>query len=83
MRNKLLSISRKLEKTQNNQQSQAGTSKQKQKPGRFSLCESAASAGLRRLSSPLSELDRSVYITGRSACVSAIANNTRNHNQLA
>lgn len=49
------------------------TMRQEQNPGRLSDCESAASAGLRTLSSALSELVSSEYMAGRSEAESAIA----------
>lgn len=47
--------------------------RQEQKPGLLSDWESAASAGLRMLSSRLIELASSVYIAGKSEAESAIA----------
>ncbi|GMP51301.1 hypothetical protein CsSME_00017581 [Camellia sinensis var. sinensis] len=48
--------------------------RQEQKPGLLSDCARAASAGLRNLSSPLSELASKLYIAGRSEAERAIAN---------
>lgn len=55
--------------------------RQEQKPGKLSDWERVDSAGFRKLSSPLSELARSVYIAGRSDTDSAITNQiqTINH----
>lgn len=47
--------------------------RQEQKPGLASDWESAASAGLRTLSSPLNELVSREYMAGRSDAESAIA----------
>lgn len=49
------------------------TIRQEQKPGRFSDWESVASAGFRKLSSPLSEFASSVYMAGKSDTDSAMA----------
>lgn len=57
------------------------TMRQEQKPGLLSDSESAASAGFRRLSSPLIELTSNEYIAGRSEAESAIAAR-KNGNQL-
>lgn len=48
------------------------TIRHEQNPGLLSDCERAASAGLRKLWSPLSELESSEYIAGRSEAESAM-----------
>lgn len=53
--------------------------RQEQKPGLLSDCESAASAGLRMLSSVLIELASNVYIAGKSAAESAIVLSPRQY----
>lgn len=55
------------------EESEAHTMRQEQKPGLLSNWESAASAGLRMLSSRLIELASSVYIAVKSEAESAIA----------